>query len=228
MKRLIILIAVVTLSGCQDAQFRSREAGALGGAALGAGLGAIVGNQVGSPGAGIAIGSAFGALAGGVLGNESDKRNDQLSERDRMIQQQQRQLDENRRLIEELRRRGADAHSSERGVVVNLPDILFEFNKARLTPEAVRTAHEITEVLRSAQDRLISVEGHTDSMGTVAYNQHLSEQRARSVASELVASGVSRQRISTRGFGESAPIASNSTEDGRQRNRRVEVIIQNR
>jgi OOP family OmpA-OmpF porin len=74
----------------------------------------------------------------------------------------------------------------------------------------------------------VAIEGHTDSIGTVEYNQRLSEDRAHSVAAQLVREGISRGRMSTRGFGEAKPIASNKTEAGRTRNRRVEVIIENR
>jgi outer membrane protein OmpA-like peptidoglycan-associated protein len=108
-----------------------------------------------------------------------------------------------------------------------LPDVLFEFDSARLTRGARGTVGEIADVLRAHPERLISVEGHTDSSGTVEYNSRLSEQRARSVASELSMDGVSRRNIRVRGFGESQPVSSNRTEAGRSRNRRVEVVIEN-
>ena len=213
--------------GCEGQQFRSREAGALGGAALGAGLGAIIGNQTGSSGAGIAIGSAFGALSGALVGNELDTQDDRLKDRERLITDQERALEENRRLIDELKSRGTDARLTPRGVVVNLPDVLFEFNSAQLTPEAARTARQIAEVVSKGSERHISVEGHTDSIGTVSYNQRLSENRARSVADELSGNGVPRSRMTVRGLGESQPIADNDSSAGRQRNRRVEVVIEN-
>lgn len=213
--------------GCENAQFGAREKGALGGAALGAGLGAIVGNQAGNTGAGIAIGSGFGALAGGLIGNEIQKGDDRLAENDRRLSERDRELAENRRIIDELRSRGTDARLTDRGVVVNLPDVLFAFDSARLTREAERTARQIAEVVSQTPARRISVEGHTDSIGTIAYNRKLSEDRARSVAGELVRNGVSRNRLYVRGLGESEPVASNSTASGRQRNRRVEVILEN-
>ena len=83
-------------------------------------------------------------------------------------------------------------------------------------------------MVRQHGERKILVEGHTDSVGTVNYNLRLSENRARSVADQLVNSGVPRRSVSTRGFGEGDPIASNRAESGRKRNRRVEVIIENR
>ncbi len=229
MKKIIALFSICLLLGCENqGGLRARDAGALGGAAIGAGLGAIVGNQTGSSGAGIAIGSAIGALSGGLIGNSVDKQNDTLEARRQRLDEQDRQLKENRKLIEELRSKGADARGTSRGVVVNLPDVLFQFGSARLTQGAEGTVREIARVVGDTTDRHISVEGHTDSVGTFAYNQRLSDDRARAVSVELIANGVARKRITSRGFGEGDPVASNNTEEGRQRNRRVEVIIENR
>lgn len=228
MSRFFAVIACFfLLTACENQQLRNREKGALAGGALGAGLGAIIGNQTGSTGAGIAIGSAFGALAGGVVGNELDNQYGDLSEREARLAANQRAIDENRSMIDELKRQGADVRVTDRGVVVNLPDVLFEFNKSDLKLDALRATRQIADVVKQYPERRIAVEGHTDSIGTIQYNQRLSENRARSVVNELVAQGVSRGRIEARGFGESDPIASNRTETGRARNRRVEVIVEN-
>lgn len=222
------VVIALLLGACEGQKFGAREAGAVTGAALGAGLGAIVGNQTGSTGAGIAIGSGFGALAGGLIGNEIDNQNAALDDREAKLDAQERELAENKRLIEQLRARGADVRSSNRGVVVNLPDVLFDFNSSRLTGEAGRTVRDIADVARTASDRRIAVEGHTDSVGTIEYNRRLSLDRARSVADALSREGVPRGRLSVRGLGESEPVTTNATSSGRARNRRVEVIIENR
>jgi outer membrane protein OmpA-like peptidoglycan-associated protein len=112
-------------------------------------------------------------------------------------------------------------------VVVNLPDVLFEFGKSNLTQRARSTVREIAHVLERAPSRHILIEGHTDSVGTIEYNYHLSDDRARGVARELESNGIPHRSISTRALGETEPIASNRTEEGRRRNRRVEVIIEN-
>lgn len=216
------------LIGCEGKQIGARETGALAGGALGAGLGAIVGHKTGETGAGIAIGAAAGAISGGLIGNEIDRQNQALANMDEKLARQEQIIEENKRIIAELKRKGADARMTKRGVVVNLPDVLFEFNKYTLRADALRACHEIANVLRGYPDRHISVEGHTDSVGSIAYNKRLSQERARSVAEELVVQGVSRKRLSTYGYGESDPIASNRSEAGRQRNRRVEVILENR
>lgn len=211
---------------CSCAQpINNTAVGALGGTALGAGLGAIIGSQTGDAGRGVAIGAAAGALGGALVGTGLDageRENNQIrSDLDR----QQAQIDENQRLIDELRRRGADAYRTDRGVVVNLPDVLFEFDRAGLTYDAQETVREIADVVRTAPGRSIAIEGHTDSVGSDSYNQRLSEDRAASVARELRSEGAGSLRV--RGFGESRPIASNTDSVGRARNRRVEVIIEN-
>ncbi|MBX7137610.1 MAG: OmpA family protein [Oligoflexia bacterium] len=229
-RRLLLCIALCAgLAGCEAQNVRNREKGALAGGALGAGLGAIVGNQVGSTGAGIAIGSAIGALSGGLIGNEMDNSENAAAEQDRRIADQDRELAENRRMLDELRSRGLDVHETNRGLVVNLPDVLFEFGSAALTGSARRSAADIAAIIRrEGGHRNVAVEGHTDSIGSYSYNQRLSEDRAHSVAGALVSNGVARRQLEVKGFGETRPIASNNSDDGRRRNRRVEVIIENR
>ncbi|MCB0322308.1 MAG: OmpA family protein [Bdellovibrionales bacterium] len=223
---LMFVFLGVSAFGCAQPISKATQ-GALAGAALGAGTGAIVGNQTGHSGAGIAIGAGLGALGGAIAGNSLDRMDQENAALEGQLRENQARLEENQRLIDELRSRGADVRSTKRGVVVNLPDILFEFDRANLTPEAVRTLGEIGEVVRTVKDRPIAVEGHTDSIGTVTYNRQLSERRADSVARELSHLGVPRNQMSVRGYGEGQPIATNNSEAGRARNRRVEIIIEN-
>lgn len=221
----LLLIAIITASCAR--QISNAEKGALAGATLGAGTGAIVGSQTGHAGPGIAIGAGLGAITGAVLGNTIDQTENENRALEDRIAQNQATLDENRRLIEELRSRGADVRGTERGVVINLPDILFEFDRANLTQEAKRTISEISEVVRKVKNRSIAIEGHTDSIGSVVYNKQLSERRAGNVASELQYRGIPRGQMTSRGYGEGSPIATNNSELGRARNRRVEIIIEN-
>jgi outer membrane protein OmpA-like peptidoglycan-associated protein len=228
MKRsiLVLCIAFLMLSGCSQGM-NSTATGAATGGAMGAGLGAIIGDQSGHAGPGTAIGAAAGVITGALVGSmidEQDKQNQQMHDR---LDLQEGQIAENKRLIEELRRRGADAWASDRGVVINLPDILFEFDSANLTREADRTLDEIGDVLRTVKHRMLAVEGHTDSIGTVSYNKRLSTRRATSVARSLERRGIASEQMVVRGYGEGAPIATNNSEAGRARNRRVEVIVEN-
>jgi outer membrane protein OmpA-like peptidoglycan-associated protein len=112
-----------------------------------------------------------------------------------------------------------------RGLVISLSDILFDVNAATLKAGATNNVQKIAGILNQYPNYNISVEGHTDATGSDAYNQSLSERRAASVREALVAGGVAAGRITSKGFGESQPVASNDTPSGRQQNRRVEVIV---
>ena len=114
---------------------------------------------------------------------------------------------------------------TSRGLVISLSDILFDVNQATLKAGAANNVQKIAAILNQYPNYQISVEGHTDSQGSDAYNQSLSERRAAAVRTQLVAGGVAEGRITSKGFGESQPVASNDTPSGRQQNRRVEVIV---
>jgi outer membrane protein OmpA-like peptidoglycan-associated protein len=162
------------------------------------------------------------------------KRDTEIGETQQQITQQQQDIARNQQLIEELKKQNLEARETNRGVVVNLPDVLFEFGKSNLTGDAQQKIQGMSNVLdNQARNRRVSVEGHTDSVGSDAYNQKLSEQRAETVATALERDGVSTQRIAVKGFGKRYPIAPNTTPDGqdnpagRAKNRRVEVVIEN-
>lgn len=112
-------------------------------------------------------------------------------------------------------------------VAVDLRGVEFDFDRATLRPESQQTLNEAAEVLRQYPDIRVEVAGHTDSIGTVEYNQGLSERRAQSVYEYLVGQGIASHRLTSRGYGELSPIADNATREGRQRNRRVELVVQN-
>ena len=130
-------------------------------------------------------------------------------------------LNQLRSLVAEI----TNLRETSRGLVISLSDILFETGKATLKPGAVQNINRIAAVLNQYPDYQISVEGHTDSRGSDAYNQTLSENRARAVANALIAAGIASTRMSSKGFGESQPVADNSTAAGMQQNRRVEVVV---
>jgi len=129
-------------------------------------------------------------------------------------------------IVEELQKRAIPAERTARGVVMSLPDVFFEFDRSNLTSEARKNVGTIAEVLSGYVTRRIAIEGHTDAMGTDAYNQKLSRDRADAVETALIDDGIDRGRLTSRGFGEERPVASNQTEEGRARNRRVEVILE--
>ena len=106
-----------------------------------------------------------------------------------------------------------------------LRGVNFDFDKSNIRPDAEVILDEAVATLKAERDVHVSVEGHTDAIGSDAYNQRLSERRARSVADYLSRNGIGRDRLGTEGFGESHPVASNTDEDGRAQNRRVELRI---
>jgi type VI secretion system protein ImpK len=137
--------------------------------------------------------------------------------------------DWNLTLVQELRRRGIDARDASRGVIITLPGVSFEVNRSDLSRDGERSVVEVAAALqRYAPQRAVAVEGHASrEKGTLdEQNQRLSDDRARRVADALVAGGARRDRITARGLGSSTPVASNDTEEGRRRNRRVEIIVE--
>jgi len=104
-------------------------------------------------------------------------------------------------------------------------DVLFDFEKHNLRPEARSTVERAAAYLRSNPNRTALVEGHTDSIGDADYNQMLSVARSESIRDALMSLGVNEQRIRIKGLGESDPVADNTTLEGRRANRRVEVIF---
>jgi outer membrane protein OmpA-like peptidoglycan-associated protein len=130
----------------------------------------------------------------------------------------------------ELRARtaGTDVQVIRQGddLVLNMPSgITFAFNDATVQPQFRPTLDQVADVLAQYNQTYVDVYGHTDSVGTDSYNQTLSERRATAVADYLVGRRVEQARLGVRGYGETQPIASNDTEDGRAANRRVEIKI---
>ena len=228
-----LALVLVLLIGCsQPLTTRQKSTGV--GALLGGATGAVIGAAVGRPAAGAAIGGALGAGTGALVGDRMQQRDTEMAQQEEQIQRQSQELARNRQLLEELKRQGLEAEETTRGVVVNLPDVLFQFGQASLTPQARDRVTDISTILNTqARGRRISVEGHTDAIGSEDANQRLSEHRATSVTDALADNGVSRSRVSVKGYGERYPVAPNTNPDGsdnpsgRAKNRRVEVVIEN-
>ena len=114
---------------------------------------------------------------------------------------------------------------SARGLIVNMPDVLFEFGKFALRPEAREKLAKVSGIVLAYPGLKLEVEGHTDSVGSDAFNQTLSEKRADSVRTYLTGQGLKSESITARGYGESKPVADNNSATGRQANRRVEIVV---
>ena len=129
------------------------------------------------------------------------------------------------REIADLRRELA-ARETPRGLVMTLGDVLFQTGKSNLLGGAERQIGRVADVLKSAPDRKVIVEGHTDDVGSESFNQQLSERRAQSVADSLISHGVQSDRIQVRGLGEGSPVVPNTDAASRQRNRRVDIVLE--
>jgi outer membrane protein OmpA-like peptidoglycan-associated protein len=119
------------------------------------------------------------------------------------------------------------AKKTERGMIITIGDVLFGTDQARLTPEGVNTVQKLADVLTQNPSRTVLVEGFTDSTGTAAHNQELSDRRAASVAAALAGMSIPRERVAMRGYGQAYPVAANDSASTRQLNRRVEIVLSN-
>ncbi len=198
----ITAVIIIGLIGC--ANFRKREQGALIGAAAGGALGGLIGHEAGNTAVGAILGAAVGGAAGAYIGNYMDK-----------------QADEMKADLE-----GAKIERVGEGIKITFDSgILFDVNKSNLRPQAMSNIQKLATILNKYPDTEILVEGHTDSTGPEEHNMDLSIRRAQSVSNYLASLQVLQTRIHTNGYGESQPIATNETAEGRQLNRRVEVAI---
>ncbi|MDP1976403.1 OmpA family protein [Undibacterium sp.] len=132
---------------------------------------------------------------------------------------------QNRNAALEAQLADLQAKTTTRGIVITLGDVLFGVDQSKLNPDGMRTVQKLATVLQNNMQRTVLIEGHTDNTGTQAHNQDLSERRAGAVRSALVLMGVSRDRIETKGYGETFPVTENNTAQNRQLNRRVEIIL---
>jgi outer membrane protein OmpA-like peptidoglycan-associated protein len=161
------------------------------------------------------------------IAREQARREAARASAEELAQRQQVVAAETRAEQLELQLEVLKARQTERGIVLNLDDVLFAVDKAELQPGVLPDLARLAEFLAANPERPVLIEGHTDSTGSAQYNLQLSEARAAAVESALVQQGVPPGRVATRAFGESAPVASNATAAGRQQNRRVEIVIAN-
>lgn len=148
------------------------------------------------------------------------------------LQQTQQQLQTAQAEKEQVRQRllgqlnqVLQTKDSARGLIVNMPDVLFKINSSTLTSDARERLAKVAGILIAYPDIRVEVDGYTDNTGGADYNQQLSEERAEGVRSYLVQQGVPSSSVASKGFGPSNPVASNDTPQGRQQNRRVDLVI---
>jgi outer membrane protein OmpA-like peptidoglycan-associated protein len=201
--------AVLLLASCTtnpytgERQVSKTAIGAAIGAASGAAIGAASGGDRGKR---AAIGAGAGAVAGGAVGGYMDLQEAKLRK--------------------QLQGTGVSVTRNGDELVLNMPgNVTFDTDHEEIRPEFYEVLNSVVLVLKEYDRTRVEISGHTDSTGEAAYNQRLSERRAGSVGSYLTSQGVARPRVATQGRGETQPIASNATPDGRRQNRRVEMRL---
>ncbi len=202
MNLFVILIAALILSSC--ASMNKTQKGAAVGTAGGGAMGAVIGRASGNTALGAIIGAAVGGATGAVIGHQMDKQ------------------------AEEIKKTVPDAKVERvgEGIVVEFSsNVLFAYDKSNLSDAAKINLDKLVKVLNSYSDTDIELQGHTDNKGSEAYNQSLSERRANAVLGYLASNGISNNRLTIKGFGETVPKYDNGTAEGRTQNRRVEFLI---
>jgi len=198
-----IAAALILLAGAGCTSMNKTQQGAVIGAGAGGVVGAVVGHAAGSTATGAIIGAAVGGAAGAIIGHQMDKQAEEL----------QQNIP------------GAVVQRVGEGITVTFASgLLFDFDSDAVRGEASHNLNTLAESLEKYDNSDLLIVGHTDDVGTEGYNQGLSERRADAAADYLRSRGV-RRSIRTVGRGEDEPIASNASEDGRSKNRRVEVAI---
>ena len=200
----VLLICLLVAGSLSCSSWSRKEKGAAGGAAAGGVIGGLIGHAAGNTAVGVILGAAIGGAAGAYIGDYMDK---QAAEIERDIE-------------------GARVERIGEGIKITFDSgILFDVDKAVLKDPSKTELAELAVILNKYDDTNILLEGHTDSTGSEEYNLDLSRLRAQSVSNELAANAVNPSRFTIMGYGESQPVADNSTAEGRAFNRRVEVAI---
>ncbi len=198
----VAVIVLIMSIGCSN--LKRRDQGAIIGATTGGVIGGVIGNRAGNTAVGAILGAVIGGAAGAYIGNYMDK-----------------QAEEMQRDIE-----GARIERIGEGIKITFDSgILFDINKSALQLQAQENLRKLAEILNKYPDTEILIEGHTDNTGSEEYNMELSLRRSQSVANFLASQQVNPSRFHTMAYGESQPIATNETPEGRQQNRRVEIAI---
>ena len=212
-------VLTATLAGCattgggyygqqqpQDNDNNRTQKGAIIGAVAGAVAGLLSGDDATERRQRALVGAGVGGLAGGAIGNYQDRQERALRER--------------------MAGTGVDVVRQGDNITLNMPEnITFGFDRSDLQPQFYPVLDNVAATLREYNQTIVEIAGHTDSKGTDAYNQALSERRAGSVGNYLMGKGLVRDRFILVGAGESRPVASNDTEAGRAQNRRVEITL---
>ena len=204
-----VLLIGLLLGACQTTDpytGQQKTNNATKGVGIGAAAGAVIGALAGGSRKSAMIGAGIGALAGGGVGAYMDA--------------------EEKKLRQQLQGTGVSVTRNGDNLILNMPgNITFPTNQSDVKGDFYPVLNSVALVLKEYEKTMIDVVGHTDSTGALQYNMQLSQARANSVAQYLQSQGVQTVRIQTQGMGPQYPVASNDTPEGRQQNRRVELIL---
>ncbi len=206
MKRTLTLFVLMAflLAAVNCASWNKTTRGAVIGGAGGAVLGGVIGHAAGNTLLGAILGAAVGGAAGAIIGNYMDK---QAAEMQRDIE-------------------GAEVQRIGEGIKITFDSgILFDIDKSDLRPVSKTNLGDLGKILNKYPDTNILIEGHTDDTGSDDHNMTLSKDRAQSVSFYMATLDVKSARFSTAGYGETQPIVTNDTLEGRQKNRRVDIAV---
>lgn len=208
-RTLLLASLIIPISACTTNPYTGQEeiSKTAIGTGIGAVTGALIGNAIpGNRGHNAAIGAALGAATGAGVGYYMDRQESELRQ--------------------QLQNTGVSVTRHGNNIILNMPgNITFPLNQYTIQPRFYSVLNSIIKVVKHYNQTYIRIAGYTDDTGTYQYNMRLSQQRARSVASYLVAQGVNPNRVQTIGYGENNPIATNSTAAGRAMNRRVTMTL---
>lgn len=197
-----ILAVTLFISGCST--WSKTAKGTAIGAGAGAAVGAVVGKTLGNTAAGAIAGAVVGGTTGAIIGRNMDRKAAEL----------EREMD------------GVTIQRVEEGIAVSFDSgILFDVDSSNLKTEGYSNLQKLANILKRDNETILMIVGHTDSTGDEAYNMGLSQRRAQSAKTYLESQGLPSVRLQTTGRGELEPIGDNSTDSGRQKNRRIEVAI---
>ncbi len=207
---LLCTVGMLALAGCADPYGTGVPQGQQPRTAAGAAGGALIGGLIGASSSEDRLAKGIaGALVGGALGGAAGA-----------------EMDRQAAALRNATSSNVGVTNTGNELVVSMPqDILFATDSASLRPDLQRDIRAVSQNLVQYPNSVIQIVGHTDNTGSAAYNQDLSERRARAVASSLISNGVPSNRVSSYGVGLSQPIASNNTAEGRAQNRRVDIVI---
>jgi outer membrane protein OmpA-like peptidoglycan-associated protein len=197
-----LITAVLMLAACKS--LTKTQKGAIIGTTGGAAIGGVIGKAAGNTTLGVIIGAAVGGTAGVLIGKKMDKQ------------------------AEEIKKEvpNATVERIGEGIAVEFESkILFDYDKSVLKTEVKNSLDDLVLILKKYPDTDIEIQGHTDSQGSYNYNEALSQRRANGVMLYLIDRGIPNSRMNPKSFGENYPKYSNSTDEGRSKNRRVEFLI---